>query len=206
MHNSYILIFHATILWMVAIMSLPIVTYAVCRFVRHLLNLDIPHRGILIFMTVGLTLYGGSKAVFSRITYPFVDPEVRYLVDNGSYVSNDTVHVSFNSRIVPSFAPLWIDRRVLASTNDTDWVHHISTTIGEFSNPSDITFVGATNYNWIVYTTWTPGPTVVTNGVLHVNWVNSLHGGYKLPIRTQVWFNADLVSPTTNSLHQSTIE
>lgn len=121
------------------------------------------------------------------VSYPRTDPTQAYLVDNGSWVEGDLVHVDFRTLIVPSSASLFVDRRPLSSTSDADWVNHLATTIGEFRPPVEFEFAEATNYSWIVYTTWTPGPSVVTNGVWHAMWGRDRKSGrHAIPLRTAV--------------------
>jgi len=132
--------------------------------------------------------YGATKeGAKGTITYPFTDPEIRYIRDNGSYVTNDFVHIAFTTMIVPSTADLQIWRRRLDQTNDLDFVCHTNTTIGAFNQPQDIQFPAATNWNWQVFTTWTPGPSVLTNGVWHAYWgIDRKKRMYPIPIRTCV--------------------
>ena len=123
----------------------------------------------------------------SLVSYPRTDPTQAYLVDNGSWVEGDLVHVDFRTIIVPSSASLLVDRRPLSSTSDADWVNHLASTIGEFRPPVECEVAGATNYRWIVYTTWTPGPAVQTNGVWHANWARDRRtGAHIIPLRTAV--------------------
>lgn len=152
-------------------------------------------RVAFLLFAAGLTLFAGIKHKVGGISYPYTDPEVRYLYDAGSYVTNDAVHVAFSRMIAPATAPLLIDYRQIDSTNDTDWVNHTTTTFAEFSNPCDLQFPAATNYNWIVYTTWTPGPSVQTNGVWHAYWgIDTKRKGYLIPVRTCVRENGRVIA------------
>lgn len=128
--------------------------------------------------------YGATKG---HISYPYTDFEKRYLVDNGSYVSNDFIHVDFTRVLAPSTADLHIDYRQWQSTNDEEWVSFIDTTFAEFQVPKDLPFNLATNFDFVVYTTWTPGAAVQTNGVWHSYWGidRKLHMHY-IPVRTAV--------------------
>ena len=142
------------------------------------------HLVALALLGAPLTIYGVRKG---RITYPYTDYETRYLTDAGSYVTNDFVHVNFNRIIAPSSAPFYLTYRQVDSTNDMDWVVYIETTFAEFACPSNVPFANATNYDWLAYTTWTPGPTVQTNGVWHSYWGKDkmLHTHF-IPIRSSV--------------------
>lgn len=140
---------------------------------------------------VALALLGGICALYAgrkgRITYPYTDYEMRWLTDRGSYVTNDFVHVDFTRVVVPATAPFFISYRQVDSTNDLDWVVYLDTTFAQFACPSNVPFANATNYDWICYTTWTPGPSVQTNGVWHSYWGRDkkLHT-HLIPIRSAV--------------------
>lgn len=143
------------------------------------------HRNAFVIASICLTIYAGTKQ--GSISYPFTDPEQRYLIDSGSYVTNNAIYVSFERVIAPANAPLLIDRRPISSTNDLEWVNFTNTTFSAFNQPQTIAFQSATNFNWVVYTTWTPGPYVKTNGVWHAYWgVDKKTGTHLIPVRTCV--------------------
>lgn len=128
--------------------------------------------------------YGATKGT---ISFPYTDFEKRYLVDNGSYVTNDFIHVNFTRIIAPSSADFHIDYRQTGSTNDEEWATLVDTTFGEFTVPQDIPFPMATNFDFAAYTTWTPGAAVQTNGVWHSYWGldHKLHF-HMIPVRTAI--------------------
>lgn len=151
-------------------------------------------RALALAMAGAVTWYAGGKHA-ARVDYPRTDPLQAYLTDAGSYVTNDFVHVAFARIIVPDSAPLLIDYRQVGSTNDADWVNHTTTTFAQFAVPCDLPFAAATNYNWAVYTTWTPGPSVQTNGVWHANWgVDRRTGRHAIPIRTAVRLDGETIA------------
>lgn len=129
-----------------------------------------------------------------RVTFPRTDPTVSYLVDRGSYVTNDLVHIEFTRTIVPDSATMFVDYRPVESTNDADWVTHSSRTFAEWSPPLEIAFDNATNYDWVVYTDWTPGQTVRTNGVWQAVWGQSTNKVFILPLRTAVRVNGNVIA------------
>lgn len=159
-------------------------------------------RRIFFIAVAGLTLYAGSKWA-PTVTYPPVG-DVNYLVDRGSFVTNDFVHIDFTTVVIPSSANLYIYYRALGSTNVTDWVEYLATTIGEFNPPQDIVYPAATNYNWMVFSDWTPGPAVETNGVWHAYWGLDQRRREKLiPIRTAVRVNSTVIAtPKSKSDHE----
>ena len=148
------------------------------------------------------TLYGGAKHIIGKITYPRTDPETWYLLDNGSYVTNDAVHVAFaRNPILPASANIFIEGLELSYTNANDWAEHsflaYSNTLGNVSSPFDLSFPAATNYNWIAYTDWTPPPTTHTNGVAYAAWQRSIDGATNriATVKTGIYIDSLRVSP-----------
>lgn len=144
--------------------------------------------------------YGATKGT---ISFPYTDFEKRYLVDNGSYVTNDFIHVNFTRLLAPSSADLHIDFRQWQSTNDAEWVSLVDTTFADFQLPQDIQFPNATNFNFAVYTTWTPGAAVQTNGVWHSYWGldRKLHF-HMIPVRTAVRVDDEIIATPKSKEHQ----
>ena len=93
--------------------------------------------------------------------------------EDKSYVTNDYVHISFERRIIPDEASVFVDYRPADSTNDSDWVTLVQSTFAAFPNPTNIPFANAVSNSWHVYSDWTPGPSVQTNGILHADWGKS---------------------------------
>jgi len=118
------------------------------------------------------TMFGGSKR--GTVTFPYTDPESRYLFDRGSYVTNepnDHVHLDFTRlSIVPAGANLYAMYRPAGSTNDDEWAEWFVATFGEVATPADLPFAGAMTNDFVFFTDWTPGPSAHTNGVAVVEW------------------------------------
>ncbi len=140
----------------------------------------------------GLTYYAGSKAVSSFVQFPITNPDIFFLADDGtSLVSEDNVRIGYKRhQILPDSADFNVWRRKIGETNTIDWVAQYVSTVGESPSPVLIPFNNATNYEWIVFTTWQPSPTVQTNGVLHCSW-RGVPGPYSVrlfgvPMRTYV--------------------
>ena len=148
----------------------------------------------------GLTYYAGSKAV-SSIQFPITNPDIFFLSNDGtSLVSEDNVRIGYKRhKILPDSADFNVWRREIGNTNDLDWVAEYVSTVGESPSPVVIPFANATNYNWIVFTTWQPSPTVQTNGVLHCAW-RGVPGPvnvrlFAVPVRTYVISDGIQLSP-----------
>ena len=166
-------------------------------------------RKAMLVMAALATLYGGAKHIVGRVTFPRTDPEVWYLLDSGSYTTNDAVHVSFNRNLIlPSTANIYIEGLELSYTNENDWAEHsflaYSNTMGNVTSPFDLPFANATNYNWIVYTDWTPPPTTHTNGVAYATWQRSIDGSTNVisTVKTGIYVDSLRVAPNpalTNS-------
>ena len=172
---------------------------------------------LVVVAVCGIAHYGATKnaGIVSRVYFQFTDPENRYLVDNGSYVTNDFVHVDFTRYVAPGSAELRIDYYPVdtPASNVVDAAENlVTTTFDDFPVPQNIAFENATNYHFVVYTTWTPGPSVHTNGVLQLIGRQDMAGhGYFVPSRTGIYedgvklapsnvvIEADLSMPSQNS-------
>ena len=151
------------------------------RVAAHALG---PYEVAVFAVLAGVCCWAAQKRL---VSFPRTDPEQAYLVDRGSYVDDETstVHIDFERIIAPDAAVLYVDRR--QRREGAEWENYLTTTLGEFRPPVDIEVPNATNYNWIVYTDWTPGPSVVTNGVWHAMWGRDRRfGRHAIPIRTAV--------------------
>ena len=141
---------------------------------------------------------GATKGFVGRVTYPYTDVETRYLVDAGSYVTNDYVHVAFSkSPVVPDSAEFFGYARPVGSTNDLDWVCMLETTFADFHSPSNVPYANAISNDFQFFTTFTPGPVVHTNGVAVVTWQKGYTGDdrFLATVRTGIYTNGFRVAP-----------
>lgn len=152
-------------------------------------------QGLLAVAAVTLAvMYGGSKT--GSVNFPRTDPEQAYLIDNGSYVSNDVVHVSFSTFLVPQDAWILLDYWPEGSTNESEMVTAFTAKLSEFPQPLDFEFTGAISNRWYCYTTWTPGPAVQTNGVWQTIWMTDRRMNRDLiPIRTRIEVDGIGITP-----------
>ncbi len=138
--------------------------------------------------------YAAQKSGIVRIENP--SPTAQYLVNAGSYIdaTNSTVYINFTKHpILPDEASIVIEYQPINETNNV-WAVYESSTIGlwkEYGRPPyEFHFDNATNYNWVVYTTWTHGPAVVTNGVWHCNWQLSTNRQHIVMINTEIYLDS----------------
>ena len=109
-------------------------------------------------------VYGGGKT-HGRVTVD--DP---YITNAGSYLTNDLVHVSIAKRssLLPDDTEIIVYARELSQTNAEDWVR-LTPYLAFADHPYDYPLPNATNHNVMVAASYSPGPTVHTNGVWSVN-------------------------------------
>ena len=89
-----------------------------------------------------------------------------YIVNDGSYLTNDVAHVAIAKRtpLLPNDTEILVYARQVDSTNVTDWVR-LSPHLTFADHPYDYSLPNATNYDVMVAADFTPAPTVHTNGV-----------------------------------------
>ena len=196
--------FQASLLWICAILLLSLAGIAASPIAREALGKlrsmfgKSKVQGILVAAAiVGAVIYGGSKGTRS-VSFPRTDIEVAYLVDAGSYVTNDLVHVAFNSYLIPPDAPIVLSYWPDGSTNEDEVVTALAAPLADFPNPLDFAFENAISNRWYCYTTWTPGPAVHTNGVWQTIWMMDRRDNrYLIPIRTWIEADGDVIAPPT---------
>ena len=199
--------FQASLLWICSILLLSLAGIAACPIAREALAklrsvfCKSKVQGMLLAAAiVGAVMYGGSKGT-RNVSFPRTDIEIAYLVDAGSYVTNDLVHVAFNSYLIPPSAPIILSYWPDGSTNEEDMVTALAGTLADFPNPLDFAFENAISNRWYCYTTWTPGPAVHTNGVWQTIWMMDRRDNrYLIPIRTWIENDGDLLAPPVFTL------
>ena len=89
-----------------------------------------------------------------------------YIVNAGSYLTNDVAHVSIAKRtpILPDDTEILVYARQVDLTNATDWVR-LEPHLTFADHPYDYALPNATNHDVMVAASYTPAPTVHTNGV-----------------------------------------
>ena len=170
------------------------------------------HRACSVWLSpfvIGVIGYGSTKERRGNVSFPYTSAEVRYLTDDGSYTTNDYIHIQFTrSYIVPVSAWFWVEGCPISITNQSEWVDNaVLAYSNQFSGvtlPLDVYYPAATGYNWIVYTDWTPGPTTHTNGVAYVSWQIGVGKGSNelVTVKTGIYMNSARLAPNpwiTNS-------
>ena len=130
------------------------------------------------------------------------DPEIVYLVDAGSWVSNNVVHLEFSTRLLPSSAQLFLDYIPKTESPDSNnYSTYLSGTVESVPNVVEFEFEGAISNRWVFYTTYTSGPVVHTNGVAVAEFLRVPGSdNAAIPKRSTIWVGSKLVWPNTNLL------
>ena len=196
------------LVWLLLIAAVSTIGWLVAYGVREawrMFRRSLPAtKAMAVVMVAGLTWFAGGKHIIGTISFPWTDISTRYLVNDGSFVTNDYVHVSFTRNpIVPASAWFYLDACPLSVSNLTEVSANsftvYSNKFSDISVPFDVQYPAATNYNWFAYTDWSPSPTVHTNGVAFVLWrfksTNSVEATL-MPYRTGVYANGLRIAPT----------
>ena len=150
-------------------------------------------------------LSAGAK-YFYLINLFSPDPEIKYVYDTGSYVTNSYVHLEFKTIGLPDEAPIIFGFLPGGSTNEADFVTVLNMTrlewVDQYANDDEavVTDVSwgfngeATQYQWYLGTTYVAPPSVHTNGVLNCYGLKTLDGN-ALPKKTLVIEHCFLTYP-----------
>lgn len=132
------------------------------------------------------------------ITFLQTDPEITYLIDTGSWVSNNVVHLEFSTRLLPSSAPLFLDYIPKTESPDSNnYTTYLSGTVESVPKVFEFTFEGAISNRWVFYTTYTPGPNVHTNGVAVAEFMKAIkYDNVAVPKRSTIWEGGERIYPT----------
>lgn len=116
---------------------------------------------VMAVCALAAVIYGGGKG-----TVTVNDP---YVVNSGSYLTNDVAHVALAKRtaLLPDDTEIMVYARPTDSTNAVDWVR-LEPHLTFAQHPYDYPLPNATNYNVMVAANFVPAPTVHTNGVWQI--------------------------------------
>ena len=134
------------------------------------------------------------------ITFLQTDPEITYLIDNGSWVSDNVVHLEFSTRLLPPSAPLflaYIPKTELPDSNN--YTTYLSGTVESVPDVFEFEFESAISNRWVFYTTYTPGPVVHTNGVAVAEFMRATaYDNVAVPKRTTIRENGNKIWPVSS--------
>ena len=156
-----IALFQAVVVWacaaaLIAIASVVIIAgmgKAAERAKRRLRGASL----VMLVLAAFCTIFGRKGSVTVS------DP---YIVNAGSYLTNDVAHVAIAKRtpLLPDSTEILVYARPTDSTNVEDWVR-LEPHLTFADHPYDYSLANATNYDVMVAANFTPEPTIHTNGV-----------------------------------------
>lgn len=125
------------------------------------------------------------------------DSEVIYLYDQGSYVSNNIVHLHYATRLLPDTAELYLDCIPKSEPPDSlSYSNVLSGTVATLPEIVEFEFENAISNRWVFFTTYTPGPAVHTNGVAIVEFIRAARSvNVAVPKRTSIYEDGEKVWP-----------
>lgn len=152
--------------------------YGIDHMVRAFMRTG--HGRMLMSLCTVTTAYAAVK-FFRSVQFPRTDPDVQYIIDAGSYVTDDCAYIAFSVVALPSDARVLVAYAPPDATNESQVVTVADLTFAQWLMQfpgNDGAMVAAQfewdtawgdyadSYQWYCYTTWTPAPSVHTNGVL----------------------------------------
>lgn len=167
--------------------------------------------GALIFLFVSCSMVFASfpssseKKVNDKVQFWSASSDTVYLIDNGSYVSNNLVHISFVTRLLPDSAMIFLDYIPKgAEPNAENYSTFKAMTSAEWPRDIDFEFEGASSNKWVMYTTYTPGPVVHTNGVAVAEFIKAQkYDNVAVPKRSTIWEDGKMLWPMPEDIAKS---
>ena len=180
-----------------------LITGAATAFVLTHLFKKMGRGGALVFLFVSCSMVFASfppekeKKKNDKVQFWSASSDTVYLIDNGSYVSNNLVHISFVTRLLPDSAMIFLDFIPKgAEPNAENYSTFKAMTSAEWPRDIDFEFEGAISNKWVMYTTYTPGPVVHTNGVAVAEFFRSQkYDNVAVPKRSTIWEDGKMLWP-----------
>lgn len=160
----------------------------------------------VVFIGMALVAFPASREkqrVKDPIGFLRTDPEIVYLIDNGSYVSNNVVRLEFSTRLLPPSAELFLDYIPKTEPADsTAYTTYLSGSVETVPNVVEFEFENAISNRWIFYTTYTPGPNVHTNGVAVAEFLKAKnYENVAVPKRSTIWEDGKRIYPSAEKIN-----
>lgn len=123
---------------------------------------------------IGHYLTGAEKMTAQKVIFYRHDPDFTYLVDRGSEVLADEVHIVAQIKGLPDDAHIQLWRTPIS---DTNWVLRSDETVADWSQfynhdlqvyIRSFYYFGAVSNRWCIFSPYIRPSQVLTNGVLHV--------------------------------------
>ena len=167
--------------------------------------------GALVFLIVACTMVFASfpttkeKNINDKVQFWSASSDTVYLIDCGSYVSNNLVHIEFETRLLPDSAMIFLDYIPKdAEPNASNYSTFKAMTAAEWPRKVDFNYEGATSNKWVMYTPHTPGPVVHTNGVAVAEFIKAQkYDNVAVPKRSTIWEDGKMLWPLPEDIAKS---
>ena len=195
--------FDDIVLYLCFALLLLIVVASVAGWVWKNLVEKMGRLGSLIFLCVSCLMIFSAhstakeKSKDERVQFWHASTDTVYLIDNGSIVTSNKVHIAFQTRLLPGSAMIFLDYRPKdAEPSAENYSTFQAMTADEWPREVDFDFEGALDYMWVMYTTYTPGPVVHTNGVAVAEFLCSpKYNNVAVPKRSTIWEDGKMLWP-----------
>lgn len=150
------------------------------------------------FACLAFTAYPTSSTKRDSVSFLQTSSEIKYLVDKGSWVSNNVVHLEFETRLLPQSAELFLDYIPKSEPADsTAYTTYCHGTVDNTPTTMEFEFENAISNRWVFYTTYTPGPNVHTNGVAVAEFLKATkYDNVAVPKRSTIWEDGKRIWPS----------
>ena len=167
--------------------------------------------GALVFLVVACSMVFASfpttkeKNINDKVQFWSASTDTVYLIDCGSYVSNNLVHIEFETRLLPDSAMIFLDYIAKGEEpNASNYSTFKAMTSAEWPRDIDFEFEGAISNKWVMYTTYTPGPVVHTNGVAVAEFLKAQkYDNVAVPKRSTIWQDGKMLWPLPEDIARS---
>lgn len=154
------------------------------------------------------TMQGGSKTPTAGVIFYRTDPEIVWLKDTGSFVSNDVVHVSFQPHAqLPDDAILQMWHAPTNSMESASSWRQYGTDVflGDAPRQFDIIYTNAMEYAWCFFTTYVRPPISSTNDTIYIEGIldNKSENAIGIPIHTEIDHNGKTIKNYTQTTNTS---
>lgn len=187
-----------------------LITVAATAFVLTHLFKMMGKAGTFIFLLVsGFMVFGtfppAEEKKYEKVQFWSASTDTVYLIDCGSYVSNNLVHIEFETRLLPDSAMIYLDYIPKdAEPNASNYSTFKAMTAAEWPRKVDFNYEGATSNKWVMYTPHKPGPVVHTNGVAVAEFLKAQkYDNVAVPKRSTIWQDGKMLWPLPEDIARS---
>lgn len=182
---------------------------AICFFMvtgRFVAGKKLPFSFVILALIC--VLLGADKSPIAGVIFYRTDPEIVWLKDNGSYVSNDVIHVAWSPHAqLPWDATLQMWHCPTNNAADPNaWVQYGGdVAVVDCPFEFDIIYTNALEYAWLFMTTYVRTPISITNNTYNINCIKreTSANTIGIPIHTEIKINDKTINNFTTTQNQA---